>query len=313
MKKTEILLVGTGAVGSFFGGKLAQANVRISTLCRSDFDIVKSNGIEIKSYKGDFSFKPDEVVKKAEELTATPDYILVCLKVLPEVIIRDIIGPAVKPETAIVLVQNGINIEQTVANDFPNNEIISGIAFVAARRLELGVVSHTGSGKLSLGTYPKGVSAKTEKLVAYFKEAGVPCDASPNIIKGRWQKMIWNAAFNPISVLGGKADSKQMVDTSESEELVRNVMKEVMAIAKATGHEISDEVMENAILGNRKMKPFKTSMLVDYENGRSMEIDAILGNAIQLAKQEGLSAPFLKSLFGLLKLHEATTKARIEN
>ena len=310
MKKTEILIVGTGAVGGYFGGKLAQTDVRISLLCRSDYEIVKSKGITVKSYRGDFSFVPDEVVQTAEDLTAAPDYIIVCLKVLPNVSIRDIIGAAVKTDTAIVLLQNGIDIEPAVANDFPDNEIIGGIAFVAARRLELGVISHTGSGKISLGNYPNGISAKTEKLVSCFTEAGVPCEATSEIVKVRWQKMVWNAAFNPISVLGGRADSKQMVEVKESQALVRNVMQEVMAIAKASGHELSPDIMESAIAGNQIMQPFKTSMLVDFENQRPMEIDAILGNAIGLAKKQGLSTPYLESLYGLLKLQQATEQAR---
>ena len=305
MNQTEMLLVGTGAVGSYFGGKLAQSDVRVSALCRSDYTIVKEDGIEILSYKGDFRFKPAEVVKDVAQLTVQPDYILVCLKVLPEVNIAGIIQNVVKPDTVIVLIQNGIDIEKDVAKAFPENEIISGIAFIAVSRLSLGEVRHTGSGKLILGNYPQGVSEKTEQLADYFQSAGVPCDLSPEITRNRWQKMVWNAAFNPVSVLGGQADSKQMVDVPEAEDLIRRVMREILTLAAATGHELSDEVMENAIQGNRKMRPFKTSMLVDYENNHSMEIDAILGNAIAIAQQQEIQVPYLKSLYSLLKLQDA--------
>jgi 2-dehydropantoate 2-reductase len=308
MNKTEVLLIGTGAVGSYFGGKLALADVRISALCRSDYDIVKERGIDVRSYKGDFCFKPAEVVNDLARLSAQPEYVLICLKALPEVKVADLIRAVVKPETVIVLVQNGIDIELEVARQFPDNELISGIAFIAVSRLALGVVRHTGSGKLILGNYPQGVSPKTEKLATLFQSVQVPCDLSRKITRDRWQKMIWNAAFNPISVLGGKADSRQMVDVPEAEQLVRNVMKEVMSLAAATGNELPDEVMENAILGNRKMHPFKTSMLVDHESGRSMEIDAILGNAIAIAQKYGKTVPYLESLFSLMKLQAAVLK-----
>lgn len=310
MEKTEILLVGTGAVGGFFGGKLSGADVRITALCRSDYEIVRERGVEIRSYKGDFTFKPDLVIQSADEISVIPDYIIVCLKVLPQIDLKKIIKPAVGPDTAIVLVQNGIDIEKNVIEAFPDNEIISGIAFLAARRLELGVIGHTGAGKLSLGSYPKGISAKTETLVNLFHSVSVPCERQKDIVLGRWQKMIWNAAFNPISVLGGCADSKQMVENSESEQLVRKVMAEVMAVAKATGYELANEVIEHAIIGNHKLKPFKTSMLVDYEQGRAMESDAILGNAIALGKKHGVQTPYMEGLYALLKLQETTTKER---
>ncbi len=310
MKKTEILIVGSGAVGSYFGGKLVQEKTRVSALCRSDFEIAKERGLEIQSYKGNFIFKPAEVVKDAAQLSIAPDYIVVCLKVLPEISIADIIKEAVSPDTAIVLIQNGINIEKEVAEAFPDNELISGIAFIAISRIQPGIAKHTGSGKLILGNYPQGVTDKTRFLADCWLKAEVPCDLSEKVIRDRWQKMVWNAAFNPISVLGGGADSLQMVNVPESENLVKQVMKEVLILAKATGNELPEKLIDGIIAGNRKMRPFKTSMLVDYEMGRSMEVDAILGNAISIARELDIDVPFLESLFGLLKLQDAVIKTR---
>ncbi len=310
MKKTEILIVGTGAVGSYFGGKLVRENTRVSALCRSDFDIAREKGLEIQSYNGDFVFKPAEVVRDAADLSVVPDYIVVCLKVLPDINIAGMIKDAVGPGTAIVLIQNGINIEKAVADAFPDNELISGIAFIAISRVQTGIARHTGSGKLILGNYPRGVTDKTKLLADIWLNADVPCDLSEKVTRERWQKMVWNAAFNPISVLGGRADTLQMVDVPESEKLVRQVMKEVLALAKATGNELQDELIEGIIDRNKKMRPFKTSMLVDYEMGRPMEVDAILGNAISIARELKINVPRLESLFGLLKLQDVVKKTR---
>ncbi len=307
MEKTDILIVGTGAVGSYFGGKLFQDETRVSAFCRSDYEVVKEKGIIVRSYKGDFVVEPYEVVNDINNLTMKPDYIIVCLKVLPEISLPDIIRPAVGENTAIVLVQNGIAIEKEVAKAFPDNEIISGIAFIAISRIELGVARHTGSGKIVLGSYPSGISYKTEKLLDLFQKAEVPCSTSPEIIRERWKKMVWNTSFNPISVLGGSADSKQMVDVPESEELVRNVMEEVLAVSESEGYELDPGIIDTVIQGNRKMRPFKTSMLVDFEEKRSMEVDAILGNTIAIAKKNNIPTPYLQALYCLLKLQIATT------
>jgi len=305
-KNTEaspnILLVGSGAVGAFYAGRLTQAGFRVASLSRSDYSIVKEKGVEIRSYEQDFSFQPDEVIQKAEEYSRKADYILVCLKVLPTIDQSEIIRAAVSPQTTIVLIQNGINIEKETAEAFPENEIISGIAFLAASRIEYGVVSHKGSGTLTLGTYPEGISENTQQLSELFSQAGVACRVVENIARERWRKMLWNASFNPISVLGGNADSQKMVNVPESEFLVRKVMGEVLSIANAAGSGLSEDLVDKIIASTRKMNAFKTSMLVDSEAGRAMEIDAILGNSIKVAEALNVETPYMRSLYGLLKL-----------
>jgi len=169
------------------------------------------------------------------------------------------------------------------------------------------VISHQGSGMITVGNFPSGVSEKTRYLADLFSLVDISCKTTENIYKDRWGKMIWNASFNPISVLGGGADSKQMVNLHESEGLVRKVMQEVAAIAKATGNELPEDAIEKAIASNKKMRAFKTSMLVDYEAGRAMEIDAILGNSIKIGKRVGIPTPYMESLYALLKLQEITS------
>lgn len=299
----NILLVGSGAVGAYYAGRLTQVGFRVASLCRSDYSIVKKKGVEIRSHEEDFVFQPDEVIQQANEYSRKADYVLVCLKVLPSIDQNEIIRAAVGPQTAIVLIQNGINIEKQTAEAFPDNEIISGIAFLAASRIEFGVVSHKGSGTLTIGSYPEGISQKTTQLSELFLQAGVSCRVVENIARERWRKMLWNASFNPISVLGGNADSQKMVNVPESEALMRKVMGEVLAVANATGSDLSVDIVDKIIAGTRKMNAFKTSMLVDFEAGRAMEIDAILGNSIQIAEELNVDTPYMKSLFGLLKLN----------
>jgi len=130
----KVLIVGTGAVGGFYGGRLALARARVATLCRSDYETVRSQGIMVKRVWGDFQFTPEKVIRRAAEYGPPPDYILVALKVLPGVDPVEIIRDAVGPETAIILVQNGIGIDGPVAAAFPRNEVIGAVAFIAVSR-----------------------------------------------------------------------------------------------------------------------------------------------------------------------------------
>jgi 2-dehydropantoate 2-reductase len=298
----RILVIGTGAIGGFYGGKLAQAGASVSTLCRSDYEIVKAKGISIKSTLGDFHFTPAKVVRHLKEYGSPPDYVLVGLKVLPEISTAAIIKEVVGSDTAIVLLQNGVEIEEPVAQAFPNNEIISGLAFICVTRTDAGHIEHVDFGRLVIGRFPAGKSDKTDQLANLFKDSGVPCTVSEDVVTDRWRKLVWNAPFNPISVLAGGADTKTMVENPESLELARQVMEEVCEIAAAVGHPLAAGVVAENIEGTRRMSPYKSSMLVDFETGRPMEVEAILGNGIRAAKRHGVAVPHMESLYGLLKL-----------
>jgi len=300
--KPRILVVGTGAIGGFYGGKLAQAGALVSTLCRSDYEVVKAEGIKVASILGDFHFIPEKVIPDLGEYGPPPDYILVGLKVLPEIDTSEIIKEVVGPETAIVLLQNGVEIEEPVARSFPDNEIISGLAFICATRTSPGHIAHTDFGRVVIGHYPAGKSVKAEELARLFNEAGLKCEVTEDAVTARWRKLVWNAPFNPISVLGGGADTKTMMENPESLELARKVMEEVCRIAEAAGHPLPEEIVQQNIDGTRAMAPYKSSMLVDFEAGRPMEVEAILGNGLRVAKRHGVSAPYMESLYGLLKL-----------
>ncbi|MDH5561490.1 MAG: 2-dehydropantoate 2-reductase [Deltaproteobacteria bacterium] len=300
--KIKLLVVGSGAIGSFYGGKLARTGLSVSLLCRSDYEVVKRDGVSVRSYQGDFHFSPAQVISSAAEYKEKADYVLVCLKVLPKVDLVGIIRDAVHPETAIVLIQNGIEIEPDVKKAFPQNEIISAIAFICVNRLEFGLVDHLDYGRMEMGLYPDGTSQKTERLAGFFKEAGVPCRLSEKIIGNRWQKLLWNVPFNSLSVIGGLIDTKKIMDSPEAVALVRKIMAELILLAGKTGYFLDEDLIERMIADTKKMEPYKTSMLLDYEAKREIEVEAILGNVIKIAKKQQLSLPYIESLYGCLKL-----------
>ncbi len=297
----RILVVGAGAVGAYYGAQLAKAGAKVSALCRSDYDQVKKHGFEIKSVCGNFTFIPEKVIQDVRQYSPPPDYLLVTLKVLPQINVPKIIAPAVGKNTAIVLLQNGIDIEKPVARAFPENEIISGLAFICVNRSEPGQVCHLDYGRLVLGRYPGGESKKAQVLAQLFESAGVQCLVVADVIQARWQKLVWNAPFNPISVLGGGITTKEIMTRPDTERLARKVMEEVLLLAEADGHGLPQTVIDQNLEDTRRMTPYKTSMLLDYETKRPMEVDAILGNAARIAHKHQISVPHIETLYALLK------------
>lgn len=306
----KILLFGTGAVGSLYGGKLAQAGGSVSAVCRSDYNVVKEKGIFIKSIYGDFHFRPRTVVRKASEYMDCPDFIIITTKVLPGIDLHSLIKDAVKPSTSIVLLQNGIDVEKDIAATFPGNEVISALAFVCVSRKEYGDVEHQDYGRLVLGTYPSGVSEKASILAEMFRESGIPVETADDVIAARWKKLLWNAPFNPLSVIGGCVNTKEILSNRLTEELAEKIMREVYELSIADGHPVQEELINQNLEDTYKMVPYKTSMLLDYESGRPMEVEAILGNAVRIAQRLNVNVPNLKAIYAILDLLDKTNIER---
>jgi 2-dehydropantoate 2-reductase len=299
----KVLVIGAGAIGAFYGALLAKAGAEVSVVCRSDYDQVKQHGFIIDSHPlGRWHFTPAQVLRNAADFTGAADYILLCTKAVPALDRVVLISPAVAENTAIVFIQNGVEIEQEMQDAFPNNEVVSGLAFICCNRVGPGEIVHLAYGRLALGNLPSGVSDKTAQLCELFNQSGIDCKATEDIVTGRWQKCVWNAPFNPLSVLSGGLPTLDILQTQES--FVRSIMQEVCNIAAATGHPLSDDIVNINIEHTYAMPPYKTSMLLDYENGQPMETEAILGNALRAARRLGIASPHLESVYALMKLRE---------
>ncbi len=299
----KVLIVGAGAIGSFYGALLSKAGAEVSVVCRSDYDVVTRRGYKIHSHNlGNWNFKPAQIVKKTAEFQGPADYLILCSKITADINRVELIRDAVSSQTVIVFIQNGVEVEQELINAFPNNEVVSGLAFICCNRLEPGVITHLAYGKLTLGNVPSGVSVKTRHLVDLFNCSGIECTGLDNIITGRWIKCVWNAPFNPLSVLSGGLSTEDILQTQET--FIREIMQEVCTIATACGHPLPNSIIDTNINNTYDMPPYKTSMLLDFEQGHPMETEVVLGNTVRAAEREGVNCPNLKALYVLMKLRE---------
>jgi 2-dehydropantoate 2-reductase len=300
---TKVLIIGTGAIGGFYDSLLAKAGADVAVVCRSDYEPVKQHGFIIDSSTlGTWTFIPSQVLSNAADYKGTADYVLLCTKVIPSVDRVALIRPAVSAGTAVVFIQNGVEIEQEMLSAFPDNEIISGLAFICCNRVKPGEILHLAYGRLALGNLPDAVSNKTRRLCELFRQSGIDCIASENIVTERWKKCVWNAPFNPLSVLSGGLPTLDILQSQEA--FIRSIMQEICNIAKACGHRLSNYIVNSNIENTYAMPPYKTSMLLDYENGHPMETEAILGNAVRAAKRLGVASPHLELVYELMKLRE---------
>ena len=306
--KPSILIVGAGAIGSFYGAILKKAGCPVSTVLRSEYDVVKADGIRISSPLGDLSYRPDHVYRDGDTPEQTPDYLILCVKVLPGVDRAALVKPWMGSNTRLVLIENGLDIERELADAYPDNPIISCLAFIAASRTEPGVVEHKAYGKLVMGRYPEGSDDNCRQLSQLFIDGGINIDLTEQVVGERWRKCLWNTPFNPLSVIANGADTATILDTEGGEELIRAMIREVMDVAAAEGYPMDEKVIEQNIEGTRKMPPYKNSMALDYLHGRPIEREAVLGNVVAIAQRHGIPVPHLNTVLVTLKM-----RARLEN
>lgn len=300
----KILIVGAGAIGGFYGGLLAKTGADVAVVCRSDYEIVKQQGYRIVSRDlGDWRFTPSRVLRDAGEYQDNADYVILTSKVTADIDRLSLVRPALSAETTLVFIQNGVEIEQEFVDAFPEQEIVSGLAYICCNRWQAAVVNHLAYGKLTLGNLPTGaISAKTRHLQDLFLQTGIECSVSEDIITSRWQKCVWNAPFSPLSVLSGGLATEAILQNQEI--FVRRIMQEVCDIAAGCGHPLPEDVIETNIANTRAMPPYKTSMLLDYQRGQRMETEAILGNAVRAGLRQGVNCPNLQALYALMQLKE---------
>lgn len=301
----SFLIVGAGAIGAFFGSALARQGARVSVVCRSDYAAVKRDGYRIRSpLLGDHRFRPEEVLKSAAECSSPPDYLVLATKVLQGSDRVGMIREAVAAQTVIALIQNGIDIEAEIAEAFPHNELLSGIAFIAVARTGPGEIHHQSAGSLTMGRYPDGITEAARRLAALFEASDIPCRLTGDVITARWQKALWNAAFNPLSIMGGVLDTSMMLRTGGDQAFVRKTMHEIATVAAAAGHPIEPDLIEKLLEATRAMPAYKTSMALDFEHRRPMEIEAILGNIVRIARERHVAAPTLDAIYAIAKMVE---------
>ncbi len=309
----KILLIGAGSVGAYFCGRAALGGADVEVLVRRSHGEIIRDGYKVESIAGDFSFRPVRVIDTAADVSDDIDFIVMATKVLPEIDRVKLLAPAagLPHHPPVILIQNGVGIEEEIASAFPENEIISVIAYIGASRKAVNRICHTGAGKLIMGRFGGGASLNTECAAQLFRSGGVECVVTENIALERWRKLLWNLPFNPVSVLGGGLDTSELCDGGCTEELCSTLMDEVIAVANAVGVPLTRKMADEQIGYTRNFPPYKTSMLQDFTAGRPLEVDAILGNMVKMAEKYHVPVPYAKCCYLLLK--SADFKNRMGN
>ena len=300
-------MIGAGAIGAFYGGVLARGGCEVSVVARSDYEVVAREGYRIASRLGDLSFRPKRVLRQAEPGC---DFVLMAVKLVRDVDRVALLQPALARGTVIVLIANGIDVEDELAQAFPSHELLSGVAYAGVSREAPGRIRHRSPfTRLVIGSHPSGTSAACLRFAEMVRAGGSSAQATEDIVLARWQKCAWNTVFNPLSALGGGLGTRDILGADASVRFVREAIAEVCAIARAAGHALAEDTVDKQISGTQRMGNYLSSMGQDALAGRPMETEPLLGNALRAARRLSVPAPRLESLYALLLMLERKASA----
>jgi 2-dehydropantoate 2-reductase len=300
-----IAVIGSGAVGGYYGARLAQAGHDVRFLCRSDLEVVRRHGLRVFSKDGDFTLPRVEAFASPGEIGPV-DWVICSLKATAIEEARDLVAPCVGPKTRIVALMNGLGIEARFAEWFGPERVFGGMAFVCINRGEPGVIHHLEYGRVSIG-HVLDDSAETARLRDLLESGNVEVAVAPNLRYARWEKLCWNIPFNGLSVAGGGIGTRTIVDSPLLRATAERAMVEVVAAGNAdlaaAGSDARldpGEVIPRMFALTDTMGDYRTSMVIDFVMGRPLESEAILGNPVRRAAELGVEVPAMATLYALV-------------
>ena len=287
-------IIGTGAIGGYYGARLAQSGQEVHFLLHRDYDYVCEHGLQIDSCNGSFHLNKPNVYRQTSDMPPC-DVVLVCLKTTNNHLLPTLLPPLLHERTLVVLIQNGVGVEADVQQLFPGVQFAAGLAFICSAKTEPGRVSHQCYGQINLANYSCRDDGLMQLVAAHFNAAGVKAGLV-EYNEARWKKTVWNMPFNGMTVaLNTRTDL--LLGHPATRQLIREQMMEVVGAARSLGVEnIGEDFVELMLQMTDEMTPYSPSMKLDFDFHRPMEIHYLYERPIELARQAGFAMPRLQML-----------------
>lgn len=298
----RILIAGSGALGLYYGGRWQEKGHEVFFWARGEnARVLKEKGLYLESIEGDLVLPRVRVVEGVPEIPT--DLVVLTVKAYDTEVVLPQLSRAVTEHTLILSLQNGVDNEEKIALAYGAERTVGGVAFIGAERVAPGRVRHSAAGHVTIGPWSREQGERVRHLAEELTTPKVTVNYHEEIRYDLWLKLLWNAAFNTTTCLAG-TPAHVLLKTPEGEELIRNLMEEVMAVARAEGVELPREAMENYITVTRTMGEVRTSMLVDREQHRPLEVEAISGVVVRKGKEHGIPVPLQSVLYTLLSSYQ---------
>jgi 2-dehydropantoate 2-reductase len=303
----KILVMGAGGVGAYFGARLRAAGEDVVLCARGEnLRAIRERGLDITSICGDLRIEVTATDTPRE--FAPYDLILFCVKAYDtEDAAREISG-CVNPGGVILTLQNGVENEAKLATIFGRETVMGGNARVGVEMVAPGKIVHLSTGHIDFGELDGRETERAKKIGEVFERAGILGQVSADIMTLRWDKLVWNGAFNTVTTLTRRRVG-EILDDPEAVKLVRALMQEIVNVGRAEGAKISDDRVEAYMAHSQKnLRALKTSTQQDLERGKKLEYEALSGAVVRAARRHDISVPAVETIYALMRLLDGAPK-----
>ena len=295
-------IIGTGAIGGYYGARLAQSGQEVHFLLHSDYDYVCTHGLQVDSCNGSFHLDHPHVYSHTADMPPC-DVVLVCLKSVNNHKLKELLPPLLESDPLVILIQNGIGVEEDVQKMFPNVQLAAGLAFICSAKTEPGIVNHQCYGSINLANYSCKDEALMQAVVDEFRQAGIETGLV-EYHEARWKKAVWNMPFNGMTV-ALHTQTDLLLKNKSTRQLIREQMMEVVSTAQHLGVKNLDVAFVDKMIDmTDNMTPYSPSMRLDYDFHRRMEIYYLYTRPLEIAREAGCPMPKLEMLEAELQFLE---------
>ncbi len=305
----RVAVMGAGAVGGYFGTRLAEAGHEVWFITRGErLKAMRTSGIRVESIAGDLHLAPVRATGDPSGIGPV-DLVLFTVKSRDTREAAEAVRPMVRAHTTVLALQNGVDNEAVLEAVLGPGPILPGVAVVGVDMPEPGLVRHTNNGSITLGEPSGEETQRAREVRDVLEAAGIETRVSSDIGSVKWRKLIWNAAFNPLAALTG-ARVLELIEDDDSRSLAEAAMREAIAVGDALGRKVRDYDMARATQRDPHWARSKTSMLQDLERGRPTEIEALTGAVVRYGGRTGVPTPVCTTLLRLVRAKEAAASRR---
>lgn len=296
----RVAVIGTGAIGGYYGARLAQAGADVHFLLRSDYTAVQRSGLRVQWPDGQAHLHPLQAAQDSAAIGPV-DIVLIGLKATANAELPRLLPPLLHAGTTVVNLQNGLGVDEPVIALSGAARYVGALCFICVVRSAPGVIDCTLSGSLSFAEAAGPAQPRTRALAALFADAGVQTQVLDSLLEARWRKLFWNVPFNGLAVAHGGISTRDILDDDTIRSEAVALMQEVRAIAAAEGVAIAEPLIVRQIETTRAMSAYLPSSAVDFLAGRPVEIDSLWREPLHRAQRRGVPAPRLQALLAAIE------------
>jgi 2-dehydropantoate 2-reductase len=224
------------------------------------------------------------------------DLVIVAWKATANGHLGAVLPPLLHARTQVLTLQNGLGNCESIAAITGPQQVLGGMCFVCINRTAPGQVHHSGGGRVAIGEWEPGIAGRAAEIARRMKAAAVPAVAVDDLQQAQWDKLVWNIPFNGLSVAEGGVTTDVLLASPETEQEIRALMAEVITVGRALKLNLADDLIDFHIQRTRPMGAYRTSSMIDFIEGREVELVSIWQEPLRQAQAAGLAMPHTEAL-----------------